>query len=111
MKAAISGESLAGLLQGPGFEPPPLLGFRPPPRLGFRLLLLLLLLGFGDSNASKCALAAALPVLAMNTTCSGSQVSSVQERTYKYSRSSSSGSSRNLRHKTYACVCCESTCS
>jgi hypothetical protein len=80
MNPAISGESLAGLLQGPGFELPPLLGFRPPPAPGLRLLLLL---GSGSSSASKCALAAALPVSAINTTCSGSHVSSVQERTYK----------------------------
>jgi hypothetical protein len=90
MNPAIPGESLAGLLQGAGFELLPLLGFRP--------ALPLLLLGSGSSSASKCVLAAALPVPAMNTTCSASHVSSVQERTCNYekktnSRSSSSSSS------------------
>jgi hypothetical protein len=68
MKAAMSEESRGGLTAMP------------------RLLLLLLLLlaaaaaGRG-SNASKCAFAASFPVCAINTTCSGSQVSSVHDRT------------------------------
>jgi hypothetical protein len=61
MKAAISGASRAGLTNAP-------------------LLLPLLSPGW-RSLASKCALAAALPVTDIKTTCSGSQVSSVQERT------------------------------